>query len=60
MINSTMNFGSISFMNQDLTSKNIENDDFHLNSEESDYKKLISRLKEIKTTISLLEKTIFR
>ena len=55
-----MNLKSKIFMTEDLTSKNIENDDLHLNSEESDYKNLIFRLKEIKTTISLLEKTTFR
>ena len=51
---------SISFMTENLTSKNIENDEFNLNTEESDYKNLISRLKEIKTIIALLEKTIFK
>ena len=43
-----------------LNSNNIENDKFHLNNEESDYKDLINRLKEIKSTIALLEKTIFK
>ena len=47
-------------MSQNLQSNNIENDDFNLNYENSDYKDLISRLKEIKSTIALLEKTIFR
>ena len=46
-------------MNQNLTSNNIQNDDLNLNSEESDYKNLITKLKEIQETISLLEKTIF-
>ena len=55
-----INLKSISFMTEDLTSKNIENDDLHMYSEESDYKNLIFRLKEIKTKISLLEKTISR
>ena len=51
---------SISFMNENLNSNNIENDDFNLNNEDSDYKDLIIRLKEIKSTIALLEKTIFK
>ena len=50
---------SISFMSENLNSNNIENDEFDLNDEESDYKDLINRLKEIKSTIALLEKTIF-
>ena len=51
---------SISFMSENLNTNNIENDEFHLNSEESDYQDLINRLKEIKSTIALLEKTIFK
>ena len=47
-------------MSENMTSKNIENDESNLNTEESDYKNLISRLKEIKTTITLLEKIIFK
>ena len=47
-------------MSENLTSNNIENDEFNLNSQEIDYKKLINRLKEIKTTIALIEKTIFK
>ena len=43
-------------MNEDLNSNNIENDKFILNTEESDFDNLINRLKEIKATISLLEK----
>ena len=43
-----------------LNSNNIENNKFNLNNEESDYKDLITRLKEIKLTISLLEKIIFK
>ena len=39
---------------------NIENDEFNPNNEVSDYKNLIARLKEIKSTIVLLEKTIFK
>ena len=47
-------------MSENLNSNNIENDDFNLNNEDSDYKDLITRLKEIKATIALLEKTIFK
>ena len=47
-------------MNENLTSNNIENDDLNLNSEESDYKILITRLIEIKTLVALLEKTLFK
>ena len=46
-------------MIENLNSNNIENNEFNLNNEESDYKKLITRLKEIKTNIALLEKIIF-
>ena len=46
-------------MSKNLTSNNIENDEFNLNNAESDYKQLIARLKEIKKTIALLEKTLF-
>jgi len=48
-------------MSENLNSNNIENDDeFNLNTHDSDYKDLITRLKEIKSTIALLEKTIFK
>ena len=47
-------------MSENLNSKNIENGESHLNNEDSDYKDLITRLKEIKSTINLLEKTIFK
>ena len=47
-------------MSGNLNSNNIDNDDFNLNSEDSDYKDLITRLKEIKSTIALLEKIIFK
>ena len=43
-------------MNQKLTSDNIEGNQNILNTEESDYKNLITRLKEISVTITLLEK----
>ena len=47
-------------MSENLTSNNVENDEFNQNAEDSDYKKLITRLIEIKSTIVLLEKTIFK
>ena len=47
-------------MTENLNSKNIENDKFNLNNEDSDYQDLITRLKEIKSKISLLEKIIFK
>ena len=47
-------------MSENLNSNNIENDDFNLNTEESDYKDLITKLREIKSTIALMEKTIFK
>ena len=47
-------------MSKNLNTHNIENDEFNLNKEDSDYKDLIIRLQEIKTTIALLEKTIFK
>ena len=46
-------------MSENLNSYNIENDEFNLINEESDYKDLITRLNEIRLTIALLEKTIF-
>ncbi len=46
-------------MNDQLTPEdNIQNNDFILDNEDNDYKYLITRLKEIKTNIILLEKTI--
>ena len=47
-------------MSGNLNSNNIENEEFNLKNEDSDYKYLITRLKEIKLIISLLEKTIFK
>ena len=47
-------------MDEEFLSKDIENEEVTMNTEESDYKNLITRLKEIKKTIALLEKTIFR
>ena len=45
-------------MDEKITSNKTENDHFTLTTEERDYKKLISRLKEISATITLLEKII--
>ena len=47
-------------MSENLNSNNLENDESKLNSEDSDYEALITRLKEIKSTIALLEKTILK
>ena len=47
-------------MSGNLNSNNIEKDDFNVNTEDNDYKDLILKLKEIKSTIALLEKTIFK
>ena len=51
---------NINFMDDYLSSNNIKNDELNLHPEDSDYKDLINRLKEIQITISLLEKTIFK
>ena len=47
-------------MRENFNSNSIDNDEFNLNNEDSHYKDLINRLKEIKSTIALLEKTIFK
>ena len=47
-------------MSGNFNSNNIEKDDFNENIEDNDYKDLIIRLNEIKSTIALLEKTIFK
>ena len=47
-------------MSKNLTSNIVENDELNQNSKETDYNDLITRLKEIKAIIALLEKTIFR
>ena len=47
-------------MSENLNSNNIEDDQYYLNNEECDYKDLITKLREIKSTIALLEKTIFK
>jgi len=46
-------------MNEKFTSNNIDNEGLNLNTEESDYKNLVTRLRDISSTIALLEKTIF-
>ena len=47
-------------MSGNLNSNNIENEEFNLNNEDSDYKDLITRLKDIKLSIALLEKIIIK
>ena len=47
-------------MSEHLTPNNIENDDLKFNNQDIDYKNLITRLKEIKITISLLKKIIYK
>ena len=43
-------------MNEKFTSNDFENDELNMNTEESDYKNLVTRLREISSTIALLEK----
>ena len=43
-------------MNENFTTNTRENDGFVINSEESDYKNLITKLKEISASITLLRK----
>ena len=47
-------------MSENLNSNNIEKDEFNAETENSDYKDLITKLTEIKSIIALLEKTIFK
>ena len=47
-------------MSGNLNSNNIEKDEFNAETENSDYKDLITKLREIKSTIALLEKKIFK
>ena len=47
-------------MSENFNSNNIENDDFNPNNEDSDYKDLITKLREIKLKIVLLEKIMFK
>ena len=46
-------------MNDKFAPNNTENEEYILNSDETDYENLINRLKEISTNIALLEKIIF-
>ena len=47
-------------MSENLRTNNIENDKLNLNNEDSDYKDLITKLREIKSNIALLKKIIFK
>ena len=47
-------------MSENLNSDNLKSDEYICNTEEGDYDNLITRLKEIKKKIALLEKTIFK
>ena len=47
-------------MSGNLNSTNIKNEELNVNNQESDYKDLITKLKEIKANIALLEKKIFK
>ena len=47
-------------MSGKLNSNNIKKDDFNVNTEDNNYDDLIVKLKEIKSIIALLEKTIFK
>ena len=47
-------------MSRNLNSNNFEKGDCNGNTKDIDYKKLITRLKEMKIKITLLEKTIFK
>ena len=47
-------------MTENLSSNYIEKDDFNLKTEDSNYKDLIEKLKEIKSNITLLGKKIFK
>ena len=47
-------------MSENFNSNNIEKDDFNVNTEDNNYDDLIVKLKEIKSIIALLEKTIFK
>ena len=47
-------------MNRNLNPNNVEKDYCNVNTDDSDYEDLIVKLKEIKSIIALLEKTIFK
>ena len=51
-----LRFKNISFMDEKFNSTNKDNDELILDTQESDYKNLITRLKEINLTIGLLKK----
>ena len=47
-------------MNENSNLNDLENDELNLNNEDYDYNNLITRLEGIKTTITLLKKTVFK
>ncbi len=47
-------------MSENLNSNNVKNDELNLENQNSDYIDLMTRLKEIKSTIALLENTFFK
>ena len=47
-------------MSENLNPNNFENDELNPKNEDNEYKDLIIRLREIKSNIALLEKTIFK
>jgi len=47
-------------MSENFSSNNIQNNEFSLDTDDSDYTYLNIRLEKIKTTIALLEKIIFK
>ena len=47
-------------MSENLNPNNIEDDELNLKNEDTDYKDLITRLREIKSNIALLEKIKFK
>ena len=47
-------------MSENLNSNDFEDNEFTMNNQDNDYKDLITRLKEIKSNIVLLEKIIFK
>ena len=47
-------------MSENSNSNNNQNDELNLKNEDIDYKDLITKLREIKSNIALLEKIIFK
>ena len=47
-------------MSENLPSNDIQNDKFNHNAQKNDYVNLFIRLKQIKSNIALLGKTIFK